>query len=146
MPNDLIWWFHRRSCITMFLPTSTSGCTTTSALGRIQGVEWTATSQPRNTDFLKACHLPWERNTSQKESQGGIGAKSLRWAATSETKVRAQPRPGVPLVFSVALARPHCESKTSCPSAWNLPMLPGLTLPRSFSVRKSVSCLLHCKI
>lgn len=98
-----------------FLQLPASGCTTTSALGGMQRVEWTATSPPRNTAFLKACHLPWERNTSQKESQGGIRAKSLRWAATSKTKVSAQPRLGVPLVFSVALARAHCESKTSCP-------------------------------
>lgn len=34
-----------------------SGCTTTSALGGMEGVEWTGTSQPRNTAFLKACHL-----------------------------------------------------------------------------------------
>lgn len=83
--------------------------------GRVDSYKTQPQSQPKTTAFLEACHLPWERNTSQKESQGGIRAKSLRWAATSETKVRAQPRLGVTLIFSVTLARPHCENKTCCP-------------------------------
>lgn len=136
-----------------FLQLPASGCTTTSALGGMQRVEWTATSQPRNTAFLKACHSQWERNTSQKESQGGIRAKSLRWAATSETKVRAQPRLDVPLVFSIALPRPHCESKTSFPVLQtspcfqdlhgHIPFLWGRLVLVSCTVKFSANQLVH---
>lgn len=152
--NNLIWWYHRRSGIAMLPPTSSKWFqVVASGLGGMQGLEWTATSQPRNTAFLKACHSPWERNTSQKESQGVMRAKSLGWAATSETKVRAQPRLGVPLVFSVAFGRPHCESKTCCPVLetspcfqdlhCHVPFLWGSLVLVSCTVKFSANQLVH---
>lgn len=83
---------------------------------RLQGGGRMATSQPRDAAWLKACNSQWEANTSQQESWGGIRTKNLRWAATSETKERAQPRPAVPLVSCLAFARPLCESKTCRPA------------------------------
>lgn len=144
MSNDLIWWFHRRSGITMFLSTFSK------RLHNHFCSRWDAGSgQPQTSPETQ---ISWKLATRHEREHKS--KREPRWDWSKEPEVSSNIRNQAESTaktrcasgFQCCPSRPHCESKTSCPSAWNLPVLPGLTLPRSFPVRKSVFCLLHCKM
>lgn len=143
--NDLIWWFHR-SGIAMYPPTSSKW------LHSHFCFRWDGGSGVDRHKPAQKHSLPESLSLAIREKHKS--KRELRWDQSKEPEVsssignqgesRAKAR--CPSGFQ------HCPSQTSLwkqdilPSAWNHPMLPGLTRPHSLPMRMPGSCLLHCKI
>lgn len=146
MSNDLIWWFHRGSGIAMFLPASSKW------LHNHFCFRWDAGSGVDDHNPIQKHSLPESLSLTMREKHKS--KREPRWDQSKEPEVSSNmgnqgestAKTRCPSGFQ------HCPCQTSLwkqhilSRAWNLPMLPGLTLPHSLSVRKPVSCLLHCKI